>query len=308
MIKFLRKIWDESKFFWGEVEMIQEFGRAKINLTLDILRGREDGYHEIESIMQTVGLADTVELSKIPDGIKLQMDASEILGGELIPVDEKNLAYKAAVAVCEYCGKNFGVAINLTKKIPAAAGLAGGSADAAAVIRGLNRLYNLRLSTEELCEIGAKIGSDISFCVVGGTCLAEGRGEILTRLPDLKKFSVVLMKPRGEIPTGWAYKTFDELPEEKIIRPPTKKIISLLETGEYEEAFSKFANVFEPVALKKFPAIEKYKQKMLESGAKVALMSGSGPTVFALAEKSDAEKIAASVEGQGAQVFVTEIF
>ena len=133
--------------------MIQEFARAKINLSLDILGKREDGYHEVKMLMQTLELADVVELSEISAGIKLQVDSAEN-----IPTDEKNLAYKAAVEVQNYCGENFCVAINLAKKIPAAAGLAGGSSDAAAVIRGMNKLFNLKLSTAELCEIGARVG------------------------------------------------------------------------------------------------------------------------------------------------------
>ena len=286
--------------------MIQEFGRAKINLTLDILRKREDGFHEISMLMQTVKLADTVELSKISSGITLDMDATEIVGGETIPVDEKNLACKAAKAVCDYCGEDFGVAINLHKKIPAAAGLAGGSADAAAVIRGMNRLYGLRLNNEKLCKIGEQVGSDVPFCIVGGTCLAEGRGEILTKLPDLKEMAVVLAKPRGEIPTGWAYNTYDLNPVKERLK--NDEIISLLNSGDYDEAFKKFANVFEGVAVKKYPVIEKYKSKMLDAGAKVALISGTGPTVFALTDKKNSEKIASSVDGMGAQVYITKTF
>jgi len=284
--------------------MIQEFARAKINLTLDILNRREDGYHEVEMLMQTVELADVVELSKISAGIKLQVDSAED-----IPTDENNLAYKAALAMESYCEENFCVAINLTKKIPSAAGLAGGSSDAAAVIRGMNKLFNLKLSVGELCEVGALVGSDVPFCIKGGTCLATGRGEILTKLPDFKKYFVVLLKPRGEISTAWAYKTFDELPAEKISHPPTAEIIKLLDLGEYEKAFAKFKNVLEPVAVKKFPAIERYKQKMFEAGAKFAMMSGSGPTIFALADDEViAKKIASEVEGQGAQIFITKIF
>ena len=289
--------------------MVKEFARAKINLTLDILGKREDNFHEVEMLMQTVELADVVELAEIDSGIKLQLDAAEIFGGENIPSDEKNLAWKAVVAVQNFCGKKFGVAINLQKKIPQAAGLGGGSSDAAAVIRGMNKLFNLRLSVKELCKIGAEVGSDVPFCVIGGTCLAKGRGEILTKLPDLKKFFVVLMKPRGEISTAWSYKTFDEIPPEKINHPATAEIIKLLNFGEYENAFAKFKNVLEPVALKKFPAIDRYKEKMFESGAKFAMMSGSGPTIFALADDEVvAENIAKNLAGQGAQIFITKIF
>lgn len=284
--------------------MIKEFARAKINLSLDLLGKRDDGFHEIETIMQSLELADEVEISEIESGIKLQVDSAEN-----VPVDEKNLAWKAAVAVSKYCGENFNVAINLTKKIPSAAGLAGGSSDAAAVIRGMNKLFNLKLTTEKLCKIGEEVGSDVPFCIVGGTCLSAGRGEILTKLPDFKKYFVVLVKLRGEISTAWAFKTFDEIPAEKIIHPQTQEIIKLFNSGEYEKAFAKCGNVFEEVATKKFPAIKKYKEKMLEAGARFALMSGSGPTVFALAkDENTAEKIASKVEGQGAKIFITKIF
>ena len=289
--------------------MVKEFARAKINLTLDILKKRADNFHEVEMIMQSLELADEVELEKISGEIKFSMNAEKIIGGENIPVDEKNLAYRAVLELEKVCGKKFNVAVNLQKKIPAAAGLAGGSADAAAVLRGMNKLFDLNFNAEKLCEIGANIGSDVPFCVIGGTCLAKGRGEILTKLPAMKDFPVVLMKPRGEISTAWAYKTFDELPAEKISRPPTAEIIKLLDLGEYEKAFEKFQNVLEPVALKKFPAIERYKEKMLAAGAKFAMMSGSGPTIFALAEdEMTSKKIASSVEGQGLQIFITKIF
>ena len=285
--------------------MLKEFARAKVNLTLDILGSRADGYHEVSMIMQTIELCDELELEKISGGVELFMDATKIPGGETIPTDEKNLAWRAALEFQKFCGKNFGVSISLTKKIPAAAGLAGGSADAAAVIRGMNRLYELNLTEDELCTIGAKVGSDVPFCIIGGTCLAEGRGEILTRLAPVKKFSVVLAKPDGEISTAWAYKTYDENPATTHL--PTKKIIADLAGGNYDAAFKNFSNVLEGVALKKIPAIAECRDKMIAAGAKVALMSGSGPTVFALTDDDAiAEKIAASVED--AKVFITKIY
>lgn len=285
--------------------MLKETARAKINLTLDITGLRADGYHEVSMILQTIELADELELKKTSGGISLKMDTTEIVGGENIPTDEKNLAWRAAIEFQKFCGKNLGAEIALKKKIPAAAGLAGGSADAAAVIRGMNRLYEMNLTEEELCEIGGRVGSDVPFCVIGGTCLAEGRGEILTRLAPLKKFSVVLAKPAGEISTAWAYKTYDENPSK--IHPPTKKIISQLASGEYDAAFKNFFNVLEGVAMKKFPAVADCKNKFLSAGAKVALMSGSGPTVFALTDDEEsAKKISESVDC--AQVFVTKIF
>ena len=285
--------------------MLREMARAKVNLTLDILGVRADGYHEVSMILQTIELADEVELKKISGGVSLSMDATGIVGGENIPTDEKNLAWKAATAFQKFCGKDLGVAIELVKKIPAAAGLAGGSADAAAVIRGMNRLYDLNLTENELCTIGERVGSDVPFCIIGGTCLAEGRGEILTRLAPVKKFNVVLAKPDGEISTAWAYKIYDANPA--TIHPPTEKIIAQLERGDYDSAFKNFSNVLEGVALKKIPAIADCKKKFLAAGASVALMSGSGPTVFAFTDDADtAKKIAGSVDL--AQVFITKIF
>lgn len=284
--------------------MVRENARAKINLTLDILGIRADGYHEVSMIMQAIELCDTVELEK-SSGISLKMDTSKIIGGENIPCDEKNLAWKAAMAFQKFCGKNFGVEISIEKKIPMAAGLAGGSTDAAAVIRGMNRLYETNLTENELCKIGEQVGSDVPFCIIGGTCLAEGRGEILTRLAPIKNFSVVLAKPDGEISTAWAYKTYDENPAKT--HPPNNEIIKQFERGDYNAAFKNFYNVLENVALKKFPAIADLESKMLAAGAKVALMSGSGPTVFALTDEQHVKKISASVEDSGAQIFITKI-
>lgn len=284
--------------------MLKELARAKINLTLDIKGLRADGYHEVSMIMQTIELADELELKKISDGVKLSMDATKIIGGELIPTDEKNLAWRAALEVQKFCGKGLGVSISLTKKIPAAAGLAGGSADAAAVIRGMNRLYELNLTEGELCKIGEGVGSDVPFCIIGGTCLAEGRGERLTRLSPMKRFSVVLAKPRGEISTAWAYKTYDEDPAKT--HPPNEKIIEQLARGEYDAAFKNFSNVLEGVALKKIPVVADCKSQMLAAGAEVALMSGSGPTIFALTDAEHVKQIAESVKD--AQIFITKIF
>ena len=160
--------------------MILELARAKINLTLDILKLRGDGFHEVEMIMQTIDLAD-----------------EQIEGGENIPLDEKNLAYRAVLAMRDYCKKDFGVSIHLRKKIPVAAGLGGGSTDAAAVIRGMNWLYDLNLKVEELCRIGAQIGSDVPFCVIEGTWLAKGRGEILYQLPPAAWCFVSFRTPKG---------------------------------------------------------------------------------------------------------------
>ena len=286
--------------------MLTELARAKVNLTLDVLSKRADGYHEVSSILQMLELSEEVELKKFSGGISLKVDATKIPGGETVPHDEKNLAWRAAVEVQKFCGKNLGVAIELVKKIPAAAGLGGGSADAAAVIRGMNRLYELNLTDEELCKIGAVIGSDVPFCIVGGTCLATGHGELLTRLAPIKKFNVVLAKPRGEISTAWSYKTYDENPVDTHL--PTQEIIAQLANENYDAAFKNFGNLLEGVAIEKIPAIADCKNKMLAAGAKIALMSGSGPTVFALTDDDKvAEKIAAAV-AQDAEIFITKTF
>lgn len=287
-------------------QMVNEKARAKINLTLDILGVRADGYHEVSMIMQAIELADTVELEKSSGGISLEMNTTKIIGGENIPCDEKNLAWKAAIEFQKFCGENFGVKINIAKRIPMAAGLAGGSTDAAAVLRGMNRLYEKNLTDAQLCKIGEKIGSDVPFCIIGGTCLAEGRGEILTQLAPIKKFDVVLAKPDGEISTPWAYKTYDDNPAK--IHPPNAEIIKQFERGNYDAAFKNFSNALENVAIKKIPAIAELKSKMLTAGAKVALMSGSGPTVFAVTDEHNVSKISQSVKDSGAQIFITKFF
>ena len=278
--------------------MVTETARAKINLTLDILGVRADGYHEVALILQTIDLADTVTLGK-SDAISLTVE-----GDENIPRDEKNLAWRAAIELQKFIGKSLGVAINLTKRIPMAAGLAGGSADAAAVLRGMNRLYELGLTDDELCAIGGRVGSDVPFCVIGGTCLAEGRGERLTPLKPLKPFHVVLAKPDAEISTAWAYHAYDEAPAQ--IHPPTAEIIAQLARGDYDAAFKNFVNVLEGVAISKVPVIADYKRKFLAAGAKVALMSGSGATVFAITDEAHVEQVAASVDA--AQIFITKTF
>ena len=278
---------------------------AKINLTLDILGTREDGYHEVEMILQSIELADNIELAKMDSGIKLELDASAVSGGETLTVDENNLAFRAAKAVIDYCELDNGVFIRLTKKIPIAAGLAGGSTDAAAVIRGMNQLFNLHLTTDELCEIGLKIGSDVPFCIIGGTCLASGRGEKLKRLPDLINVPVVLVKLRGAIPTAWAYKTYDS--DRSSEHPDNLAICEAINLSDYEAVGELMFNVLEHVAAKKYPAILSYKEKMLEAGAIAAMMSGSGPTVFGIAKThEDAVKIAESFKNSGTQVFVTK--
>ena len=184
--------------------MVTVEANAKINLTLDILGKRPDGFHEVAMVMQTIGLHDTLVMEKTERDIELSINVP------WLKADEKNLAWRAAELIRQEYGLEGGVRIELTKRIPVAAGLAGGSADAAAVLKGMNDLYGLQLDEKKLCELGARLGSDIPFCIMGGTMLATGRGEVLTRLSDMPETWVVLAKPRVSVSTAWAYQNYDE--------------------------------------------------------------------------------------------------
>ena len=265
--------------------MVSVEANAKINLTLDILGVRSDGYHEVEMVMQSVGLFDTIRLEKQPEGISLRLDAAEL------PADETNLAWKAARIFLDVYKIQSGVSIAVEKRIPIAAGLAGGSTDAAGVLIGMNRLFEKRLSANALCELGQKIGSDVPFCIEGGTMLATGRGEILRRLPDLPAVSVILAKPPVSVSTAWAYKTFDRIGSAH--HPDTKAMLAALSEKNQEIVAHSLVNVLEEVTIREHPIIATYKRILTDNGALASLMSGSGPTVFGLAEsRENAEKAA----------------
>ena len=282
--------------------MVTVEANAKINLTLDILGKRPDGYHEVAMVMQTVGLHDTVTLEKRAQGISLNINVP------WLKADEKNLAWRAAALVQEEYGLTGGVHIELTKRIPIAAGLAGGSADAAAVLKGMSELYGLNLSAKKLCELGARLGSDIPFCLLGGTMLATGRGEVLKRLPDMPETWVVLVKPRISVSTAWAYQNYDELGAER--HPDNEAIQKEIARGSRKGVAKLLCNVLESVTINKYDVIERYKQMMLDKGAMASMMSGSGPTVFALAQnREQAEEIAGFMRREkNADVFVTRTF
>lgn len=278
---------------------------AKINLTLDILGKRDDDYHEVELVLQSIALADTLELTKIDHGIDFHLDTAQVAGADSLPTDDSNLAVRAALLMKERFNLDSGIFIRLIKRIPIEAGLAGGSTDAAAVIRGINRLFNLRLNTEEMCDLGAEIGSDVPFCIVGGTCLATGRGEKLKRLADLPSIPLVLIKPRGSIPTAWAYKTYDS--DRSSEHPDTKQICEAINLSDTKAVTELIFNVLERVAIKKYPAINNIKDKLIEAGAMAAMMSGSGPSIFAITKSNDdSKRIAELFKDSGSQVFVTE--
>ena len=282
--------------------MVTVEANAKINLTLDILGKRPDGYHEVAMVMQTVGLHDTLTLEKREQGISLNINVP------WLKADEKNLAWRAAALVQVEFGLTGGVHIELTKRIPVAAGLAGGSADAAAVLKGMSELYGLNLSDNKLCELGAKLGSDIPFCLLGGTMLATGRGEVLKRLPDMPETWVVLAKPRISVSTAWAYQNYDEQGAER--HPDNEAIKQAIDRGNRKAVAGLLCNVLESVTIKKYDVIADYKQMMLEHGAMASMMSGSGPTVFGLASSREQAEAIADVLRQrtNADVFVTRTF
>ena len=267
--------------------MIKEMrlkANAKINLGLDVLRKREDGYHDLRMIMQSISLHDVLELTltRTP-GIRIRTN----LG--FLPVNEDNLVHKAAALLFEEFGTEQGVFIDLKKNIPVAAGLAGGSSDAAAVLTGLNRMLDLKLTTEELMERGVRIGADVPFCILKGTALAEGIGEQLTVLPALPRCSILLVKPPVHVSTKYVYTHLraDELSE----HPDIDGQIEALHTGDLACLSAKMGNVLETVTGEKYPVIKSIENDMLEAGALAAIMSGSGPTVFGIFDNADRAEV-----------------
>ena len=246
---------------------------AKINLTLDVLYKRPDNYHEIEMIMTTVDLADRIGLQGTAKGIHIQS------ADRFVPNDSRNLAYQAAQLIKDTFNISTGVIISLDKQIPVAAGLAGGSSDAAATLKGLNQLWQLNLSLDELAELGAKIGSDVSFCVYGGTALATGRGEIIKELPAPPHCWVILAKPSIGVSTADVYGAFNP---EKAAHPNTQAMIDALHAGDYDAMCANLGNALESVTMNLHPEVGQIKEHMIKFGADAVLMSGSGPTVFGL--------------------------
>ncbi|MGG3311007.1 4-(cytidine 5'-diphospho)-2-C-methyl-D-erythritol kinase [Paenibacillus lautus] len=257
---------------------IYEKAPAKINLMLDVLHKRPDGFHEVEMVMTMIDLADRLEMSEQKrDTIIITSQAG------YIPLDEKNLAFQAARLIKERYDVKKGVHIHLDKKIPVAAGLAGGSSDAAATLRGLNRLWGLDIPQEELLALGAELGSDVPFCVTGGTALATGRGEILTPIPNPPQCWVIVAKPPINVSTAEVY---GRLRSEQIQHHPSaERMVEALTQGSFQQMCQSLGNVLEEVTLKMHPEVQQLKEGMLKLGADGALMSGSGPTVFGLVSK-----------------------
>ncbi|WNS77498.1 4-(cytidine 5'-diphospho)-2-C-methyl-D-erythritol kinase [Bacillus sp. DTU_2020_1000418_1_SI_GHA_SEK_038] len=273
---------------------------AKINLSLDVLHKREDGYHEVEMIMTTIDLADRLELTL------LEQEVIKIIShNRFVPDDQRNLAYQAALLLKERFQVKKGVAITIEKAIPVAAGLAGGSSDAAAVLRGLNKLWGLGLSLDELAIIGAEIGSDVSFCVYGGTALATGRGEIIKELPAAPTCWVILAKPFIGVSTADVYR---RLQLSGVNHPKTKEMIQAIEAGSYEQVCGLVGNVLEDVTFRLHPEVAQIKEQIKRFGADAVLMSGSGPTVFGLVRHdSRMQRIYNGLRGFCDQVFAVRM-
>ena len=256
-------------------------GRAKINLTLDVVGKRENGYHDLEMIMQTVNLYDTIYIrkTKVP-GIRLKANYS------WLPTNEKNIAYRAAQLFFEESGIDGGIAIEITKRIPVAAGLAGGSTDAAATLVGLNKLYETHYSREKLMEMGLKLGADVPFCIARGTMLAEGIGEELTPLTPMPQTYVVLVKPPISVSTAVVYKNLNINQIKK--HPETKVVIEALAEGNVQKIADHMSNVLEEVTIGMHSEIQDIKKDFMKHGAMGTMMSGSGSTVFGLFETREA--------------------
>ena len=248
---------------------------AKINLGLDVLGRRENGYHDVRMVMQSVYLYDNVRLeAREEPGIELSSNLY------YLPDDTGNIAYKAAQMMIEEFHLEGGVRITLDKHIPVAAGMAGGSSNAAAVLFGMNRLFGLELTRQELMERGVQLGADVPYCILRGTVLAEGIGEKLTVLPSIPKCAVLIAKPPVSVSTRVVYEALDS--KEIVKHPDIDGLIRALEEGSLKHAAACMGNVLEDVTIPKYPVIREIKQEMMEAGALNAMMSGSGPTVFGL--------------------------
>lgn len=248
---------------------------AKINLGLDVLRKREDGYHEVRMIMQTIDLYDKLTLKVIPeDTIRLKTNLA------FIPCNENNLVYKAIRLMKDEFNIKEGIYADLEKHIPVAAGLAGGSTDCAAALKGMNQLFNLNLSLQQLMDLGVRLGADVPYCIMGGTALSEGIGEILTPLPPMPDCHVLVVKPSMHVSTKFVYENLkaNELP----YHPDIDGMLEAIKNSDLSGVASRMENVLETVTIPEYPVIQEIKDIMKEQGAIGSLMSGSGPTIFGL--------------------------
>lgn len=283
------------------MEQITRKAYAKINLGLDVLRRREDGYHEVKMIMQTVDIFDTLTfVKKNEPGIRLKVDNEEL------SEDKDNLIYRAAELLMEKAGVKQGVEITLEKRIPIAAGMAGGSTDAAAAFHGINELFDLGYSLEDLQMLGVTLGADIPYCLAGGTAISEGIGEILTKLPEPPQCTLVVAKPDINVSTKFVYENLHA--NTLAYHPDIDGMIEAIKIGSLQGITDRLGNVLETVTVREYPIIEEIKNLMKQEGAENALMSGSGPTVFGIfTNEESAQAAAAQICGKqlAGQVFVT---
>lgn len=286
------------------MESIRLKARAKINLGLDVLGKRPDGYHDVRMVMQTVGIYDRIIITKIPqDEIRIVSNLS------YLPLNENNLIYKAYMLLKEEYGFKGGVEVDLNKFIPVSAGMAGGSTDAASTLFGINRLYELGIPVRKLMEIGLKIGADVPYCIMRGTALAEGIGEKLKRLSPMPHTWILVAKPPINVSTKLVYESLDM--SEVIEHPDIDGIIDSINRCDVLGVAAKMGNVLEQVTIPLYPVIDVIKKDMMEHGAVNAMMSGSGPTVFGIFPD---EKTALDCQaflkqkGDARQVYITETF
>lgn len=285
------------------MEQIVKKGYAKINPALDVLRRREDGYHELRMIMQTVDIYDEVTIRRTEAGIVLTCDTG------LLPCDDGNIVYRAAKLMTEEYSLPGGMEIHLCKRIPMAAGMAGGSADAAATLHGINELYGLGATTEKLCELGVKLGADVPYCICGGTMLAEGIGEKLTKLPAMPECVLVVAKPDFDVSTGYVYENLhaNSLRE----HPDIDGMVDAIKNHDLQAVAARMENVLENVSVRKYPEIATLKELMKSYGALNAVMSGSGPSVFGIFTDAEAARRCADAirdKAMAPQVFVTVFY
>lgn len=277
---------------------------AKINLGLDVLGKREDGYHEVRMIMQTIRMYDQLDMRKsVEPGIHLTTNK------KYIPVDENNLVWRAAKLMMDTCGIMEGISIHLHKVIPVAAGMAGGSSDAAATLVGMNRLFHCGLSKEKLMELGVQIGADVPYCVLRGTALAEGIGEKLTVLPPMPDCWILIGKPGISVSTKYVYTTLDLNTD--TVHPDIDGMKKALEDGNLYGITERMGNVLQDVTIPAYPEVERIKEQMKTLGAVNAMMSGSGPTVFGIFDNEEkAQKACQKLRESGScqQVFLTVPF
>ena len=277
---------------------------AKINLGLDVVRRREDGYHEVRMIMQTIQLYDRLDIKRTKEpGIQIQTNLY------FLPVNENNLIYKAAKLLMDEFSITDGVSVKLDKRIPVAAGMAGGSTDAAAMLIGVNRLFSLGLTKRELMERGVQIGADVPYCIMRGTALAEGIGEALSPLPPMVKCPVLIAKPSISVSTKFVYQNLKL--DDTTIHPDIDRLIDDIKAKNLHDIAAHMGNVLETVTIPNYPVIDEIKKHMLSNGALGAMMSGSGPTVFGLFDDEDTAKKAYKAMRSShlaRQVYLTSVY